>query len=356
MSEVSTRSTKQELMSAYEKAKAEIERLKANKISTNDAAKREKDGAVLRAEKLSLQDVGQWLNTIRQGAVESLDDLRRQIELAHEELQSIKTAVGVKQGELKEIYGIEHEASTLAALIEAHHQKEEDLRVATALVREGLQKENAKLEAEHEENMAKLKAEIETMDQDAQERRERQEKDWAYNFQITQRDRIDVLNQDLKKREREWADRMEFREKAFREQVDAVQVREKKCAEIEKTNATLQAQLDGSKADKEKAIIAAVEANTIKMTEEMENKLNNQRVTLQSDKAILAERLNGRDEQLMQASNRIAQLEAALALAHKQINEVAVKTLDTSHAKEAMAKMEKLATDAAAVAGKRNGN
>jgi hypothetical protein len=50
MSEVSTRSTKQELMSAYEKAKAEIERLKANKISTNDAAKREKDGAVLRAE------------------------------------------------------------------------------------------------------------------------------------------------------------------------------------------------------------------------------------------------------------------------------------------------------------------
>ena len=221
MEKVTSKSTKDVIYNAYKEALEKIAKMEQEKF--DPVAEKE---AARKKEMFKSAD-----EIIKSGILN---------DTVIEQYLNLEAAIEAKKKELQEMYNIEKEASTFTALVNAHKDKEEELKTEYALKEktavEALEQRKAEIEAEIASLLENHKAKINKCNDEEEERkaeikkaRLREEEEYEYS-----RDRKRKLDED------QWADErnariseMEELEASVMSREEAVSVREEKISEME---------------------------------------------------------------------------------------------------------------------------
>jgi len=146
---VSEKSTKQEMLEAYQALVKQVEEKRAAELAPERRLEeRRTEEAVKAATAVAPEGIDREIGHLKAEIGKMLADVSDRLASEASRFRSIQKAVESKESELKELYGIEKAAVSLAALIEAQSQKRSEFEQAMATERDRLQTEMDALRAD----------------------------------------------------------------------------------------------------------------------------------------------------------------------------------------------------------------
>ena len=212
MAKITMKSTKQEIMDAYEAAKSKIEKIESIKDDPLASAKAEKAAEIIKsADAVAENDI------LNPAVIAQYNDL--------------KAAIQMKKEELQNLYGIEAKANSLVAIINAHKDKEAELKeklkaeeatlmADMAAQEEALNSDIKELEKKKEDLIAATKAEHDELKKELDKQRKREAEEYNYDLK-----RARQLEED------KWTDEKNARENELAKREAAVKADEQELAE-----------------------------------------------------------------------------------------------------------------------------
>lgn len=311
MSKITMKSTKQEIMDAYEAAMKKIEEFETGKDDPVAMAKVEKDKKIIESAQMIAED-----NILNPVIIERYENL--------------KTAIEMKNKELQELYGIETKANSLVAMINAYKDKEIELKDKYDVKTKELDDEFAKKEAILKENIADLEKnkedlinriqnESSELTKSLNKKHKREEEEYEYNLKRSRQVENDRWEDEKVAREKELAEReaaVKADEAELADRTSYIEELEKKVEEIPELiqDAKDKALAEGkAKADKSNSF----EVRALKQQSEYDIKLLEDRV----------ERVTADNEQLKKEK---ADLQTKLDDAYAQMRELAAETVKST--------------------------
>lgn len=311
MSKITMKSTKQEIMEAYEEAMKKIAETEAGKDDPVAAAKAENDKKIIESAQMIVED-----NILNPVIIERYENL--------------KTAIEMKNKELQELYGIETKANSLVAMINAYKDKEIELKDKyNARTKELddeftkkeliLKEEIASLEKSKEDLINKIQNESNELTKSLNKKHKREEEEYEYNLKRSRKVENDRWEDEKAAREKELTEReaaVKADEAELADRTSYIEELEKKVEEIPELiqDAKDKAFADGkAKADKSNAFeVRALKQQNDYNTQILEDKVD--RLYSEVD-SLKAEKAN---------------LQAKLDDAYAQMRELAAETVKST--------------------------
>jgi chromosome segregation ATPase len=285
------------------------------------------------------------ITTLSKSISQVLSKINEDIVTQTNNLKTIKEAIAIKEAELKELFGIEKHANTLAALVNAHQELK--LEQEKELV-EGKEKASAELN----EILEKIKAareEYQTLMKEEQEKltlyRQRTEEEFKYDFERHKKRVYDQLEDELAAKRKAFRAEVEKKEeelsdysKTLNEREKAIAKREEKMDELEAEVASLPEKIANIKAEANKKAEA-------KIKKTLEIREATMRKEIEADKKILEAERDYFKSQLEDANAAMATLQAKLDEAYKRIQEMGIQMVSSSNEAKAFDKIAALVTE-----------
>src|SRR6266446_4243308 len=162
---LSDKSTKQEMIEAYQALAKQLEEKRAAELAPErKIEERKADEAVKAATAVAPDGIDREIGNLKADIGKMLADVSDRLATESSRFRSIQKAVESKERDLKELYGIEKAAVSLAALIEAQNQKRTEFETEMTRERERLQGEIDSLRAEWDQEKKDHEAEIKERD------------------------------------------------------------------------------------------------------------------------------------------------------------------------------------------------
>jgi hypothetical protein len=249
--------------------------------------------------------------------------------------RSIQKAVESKEGELKELYGIEKAAVSLAALIEAQNQKRTEFEQAMSTERDRLQTEIDALRAEWDKEKKAHDAELKERDAGEKKARDREREDFIYNFKRDQQTMKDKLADEKAALEKDIAVKREAFQQEFAE-------REKNIAEHEKELADLRARAATFPKEMEAAVAQAVKEASDRLKIEAKNREDLLRKEFEGERNVLTARNDTLEKVNKDVFSANAKLAQQLESAYQKVQDIAEKTVEGTSQAKTLADLQKL--------------
>lgn len=311
MSKITMKSTKQEIMEAYEEAMKKIAESESGKDDPVAAAKAENDKKIIESAQMIVED-----NILNPVIIERYENL--------------KTAIEMKNKELQELYGIETKANSLVAMINAYKDKEIELKDKyNARTKELddeftkkeliLKEEIASLEKSKEDLINKIQNESNELTKSLNKKHKREEEEYEYNLKRSRKVENDRWEDEKAAREKELTEReaaVKADEAELADRTSYIEELEKKVEEIPELiqDAKDKAFADGkAKADKSNAF----EVRALKQ----QNDYNTQ---------ILDDKVDRLYSEVDSLKAEKANLQAKLDDAYAQMRELAAETVKST--------------------------
>lgn|GEM_PF-172461 len=340
--EVSSASTKAELLDAYQRLREQLEAKQEAELNA-DRVKEDKrrQAAVEVAEAVAASGVEAKIGDLRQALSAALAELGDKLRQETDRYSQVKQAVQAKQAELEEIYGIEEAAAALAALIEAQKQRREAFDADMAARKAGQEAELAAERAALQEEIDTARAawekeravaEAATKEARVAEERERKrrQEEFEYGFKREGQQRKDKLADELAQLEKELAGRRE----EFARQVAAKEAeladREAKVATREQTLDSLQARVDGFPKELESQVSQAVAAVTERLSTQAQAAERLLQAGMDGEKNVLLARIEALQSVVKAQEKQLGDLSTKLEAAYAKVQDIAVKAVDSS--------------------------
>jgi hypothetical protein len=333
------KSTKQEMLEAYQTLAKQIEEKRAAELAPERRLEEKRsEEAVKVATGVEPVSIDREIGSLKSQIGKMLADISEQLASESARFRSIQKAVESKEQELKELYGIEKAAVSLAALIEAQNQKRADFEADIAGQREELQHDIDSRRAEWEEEKKAREAEIKERDAAEKKVQDRAREDFNYGFKREQQTLKDKLNDEKIALEKEIKLKRETSEKEFAE-------REKALAERERELAELRAKAAGFPKELETGVNQAIKETTDRLRLEAKNRDDLAQKQFEGERNVLAARneaLERTNKDLLAANTRLnQQLEAA----YQKVQDIAEKTVEGASQSKALVELQKLLLD-----------
>jgi len=191
------------LLEAYNDLLTHVQEMKKGELKPEEAMKQKKSREVVAvADTFSSDGVAKAIGNLKWEIGKSLTHLSDGLEEQVNKYRTIKEAVAAKEEELKEIYGIEREVHTLAALLEAQVRKREEFEDEIFQEKERLDKEMKMARAEWEREKKSYEASVKERDTEETKRRQREKDDFTYTFKRNQQLEMDKLDDERGKQEK----------------------------------------------------------------------------------------------------------------------------------------------------------
>lgn len=294
MSKITMKSTKQEIMEAYEEAMKKIAESESGKDDPVAAAKAESDKKIIESAQMIVED-----NILNPVIIERYENL--------------KTAIEMKNKELQELYGIETKANSLVAMINAYKDKEIELKDKyNARTKELddeftkkeliLKEEIASLEKSKEDLINKIQNESNELTKSLNKKRKREEEEYEYNLKRSRKVENDRWEDEKAAREKELTEReaaVKADEAELADRTSYIEELEKKVEEIpeliqdakDKAFAEGKAKADKSNAFEVRALKQQNDYNT-QILEDKVDRLYSEVDSLKAEKANLQAKLD----------------------------------------------------------------
>ena len=288
------KSTKQEIMEAYEEAMKKIAESESGKDDPVAAAKAENDKKIIESAQMIVED-----NILNPVIIERYENL--------------KTAIEMKNKELQELYGIETKANSLVAMINAYKDKEIELKDkynarTKELDDEFTKKESilkdeiASLEKSKEDLINKIQNESNELTKSLNKKHKREEEEYEYNLKRSRKVENDRWEDEKAAREKELTEReaaVKADEAELADRTSYIEELEKKVEEIpeliqdakDKAFAEGKAKADKSNAFEVRALKQQNDYNT-QILEDKVDRLYSEVDSLKAEKANLQAKLD----------------------------------------------------------------
>jgi hypothetical protein len=327
--EPSLKSTKQELLDAYNEVLQQLQEKDKTQLKPDQKVQERKESQVLGAVKEATADgVLQRINQFKQDTAKTLADLGDKLAAEVDKCNQVQEAIDIKERELKEIYDIGRAASTLAALIEAQRQEKERFEQQMAEEKERLTEEIESIRDQWKREKAEHDVQIKEQDALEAKRRQRQQEEYRYAFEREQQLARDKFEDEKAKLLSEKT-QIEQQMKAVKEQTEKeLQEREKAVAEREKEFASLQAQVQEFPKRLETAVGVAVKDTTERTQREAKYQQDLQQKDFDGQKNVLTARIQSLEKAVKEQAEQIARLSQQQEAAYQKVQDVAVKAIE----------------------------
>jgi hypothetical protein len=333
---ISDKSTKQEMLDAYETLARKLEEKRAAELAPERRAEEKRtEEAVRVAAAIQPEGIDREIGQLKSELGKFLAEISERLGSESSRFSSVQKAVESKELELKELYGIEKAGVTLAALLEAQNQKRAEFETEMAREREELQTEIAFLRAEWDKEKKAREAEVKERDAADKKAREREREEFNYAFKRDQQAIKDKLNDEKAALEKEIKLKREAGEKDLAEREKAISEKERELAELRARAAAFPKEL-------ETALSQAVKETTDRLKLEAKNREELLRKEFEGERNVLAARneaFERTNKDLLAANTKLAQ---QLEAAYQKVQIIAEKTVEGSSQSRSLAELQKL--------------
>ena len=333
---ISLKNTKKEMLEAYNEVLQQLKDKRAAALKPQDEieGKRVKE-AVEVTDSLSTEGIVQEVSALRLETGRLLSRLSDSLEEEVNKYRQAKDAVQAKEAELQEIYEIEKSALSLAALIDAQHQKRQQTEVELAARKEELTREIGTLRAEWEKEKKAHAAEIKERDAEEGKRREREKEEHLYAFQREQQLAREQFEDEKARLEREIAYRREQMEQELAG-------REKVIAESENELSELRAQVSAFPKELESAVNNAGKEATESVETAAKNREELLRREFDGERNVLNTRIESLEKTAAEQNEQIAKLSQQVEKAYGQVQDIATKAIGGASHSQSLADLQQL--------------
>ncbi len=323
---ITMKNTKKEMLEAYGEVLQQLREKRAVELKPERAIEEKKiKEAVAVTDSLSTEGIVQEVSTLKLEIGGLLGQLSDRLEEEVGKYRQVRQAVEAKEEELQEIYEIEKSALSLAALIEAQHQKRQQTEAELAARKEELTWEIETLRAGWEKEKKVHEAEIKARDADERKRREREKEEYLYAFQREQQLAREQFEDEKARLEREITFR---REQMERELAD----REKAIVEQETELNELRKQVSAFPKELQAAVSKAVKEAVQSLESEAKNREELLKKEFDGERNVLNTRIESLEKTVTEQNEQIAKLSQQVEKAYGQVQDIAIKAIEgTSH-------------------------
>ncbi|SPE57266.1 conserved hypothetical protein [Verrucomicrobia bacterium] len=336
---LSEKNTKQEMLEAYQALAKQLQEERAAELAPERRLEEKRaEEAVKVATAVESDGIDREIGNLKSQIGKMLADISDRLASESTRFRSIQKAVQSKEQEIKELYGIEKAAVSLAALIEAQNQKRAEFETDITNEREQLQNEMDSKRAEWDEEKKTHEAEIKERDALEKKALDRAREDFNYNFKREQQAVKDKLNDEKTALEKEIKLKRETAEREFSE-------REKSLAEREHELAELRAKAAAFPKDLETAVSQAVKEATDRLRLEAKSREDLAHKQFEGERNVLAARnesLERANKDLLASNSKLAQ---QLEAAYQKVQDIAEKTVEGASQSKTLAELQKLLLD-----------
>jgi len=333
---ISDKSTKQEMLDAYQDLAKQLEVKRGAELAPERRLEEKKtEEAVKVANAVAPDGIDREIGGLKAEIGKMLADISDRLAAESGRFRNIQKAVESKERDLKELYGIEKSAVSLAALIEAQNQRRSDFETEMARERADLESEIAEMRAEWEEEKKTHEAEVKERDAAEKKAQERAREDFNYNFKRDQQAIKDKLNDEKITLEKEIKLKRETADKELAEREKAIAQEERELADLRNKAAAFPKEL-------EIAVNQAVKEVSDRLKLEAKNREDLLTKQFEGERNVLAtknESLEKANKDLLAANSKIAQ---QLEAAYQKVQEIAQKTVEGSSQSKSLADLQKL--------------
>ncbi|OQX20649.1 MAG: hypothetical protein BWK76_00325 [Desulfobulbaceae bacterium A2] len=345
MPSVSATSTKKEILDAYNQMKQQLETLAAGELrpEVEKEARRKKEVVGL-ADDLSVTKISGSIDALKAEINASLLQIAGKLEESVGKYIKAKEAVGDKEKELEELFGIEHSAYSLAALIEAQRQKKMQFERDMSMAREELEEEISRAKTTRDQEQAGYDLAMKEQKELDQKLRKREQEEYDYNLKRERELKIHALHDEVARLEGEIAEKRQSFDKATAIRDEALQAREKAVAAAENEMVALQVRVDNLPRELDEAIRKAVKETSERLTSAAEAQVKLQEKTFEGEKNVLVTRIEALEQLAGEQRKQIDQLSAQLEKAYGKVQDIAVKAVSGQRERYYAENSEKHAT------------
>ncbi len=330
---VTMTNTKKEMLQAYQRLLKELEKKQEAEMKPEETvAQRKRAKAVEVANAASSAGIANQIASLKTEIGKTLNELADRLEQETAKYAQVKSAVEAAEVELREIYDIEKAAASLAALIEAQKQEEEQFESEMNVQREQLDDEIAthreafdyEVKTQREDwkkEKAEYQASVKEQETADKKQRQREQEEWKYQFDREQQAAEEKRQLELARLDRE----IQLKE----EQLERVLAdREQALAAAETELQSLRTRAEGFPGELDQAVSRAVKETTARLDAERNYAVDLLQKEFAGESNVLSSRIESMKQTVEKQAEQIAKLSQQLEHSYGQIQDIAVKAIE----------------------------
>ncbi len=318
--ELNSRSSKQEILDAYE-ALLKQKGLEQSSNETTLDSEQSEENLITTAEAQSADKIIMQLAELKLNMGKAVDELAEKLAQEVSAFSDLRKAVEIKKKDLQAAYGIKAEADSLSALIQIHKEKKAEL-----------QKEYEQTCAEEEAQIEELKSQYEKSqkgfeqtqkEEQEKSKRERQREEEEYAYKIKQARQKDSDEYETRKKALEQAliEKQAASEAALKEREQTITEREKELAELREKTARFPEELVKVQTESRKKAIEEIETG-YKHQNELQNK------EIEGERKLFLQRIAALEDKIKEQNTQIKELAQKANDAGHKVESIALKAIE----------------------------
>jgi hypothetical protein len=253
-SEISTKNTKSEILSAYDELLKKVQDKKTEEPKKVQEQQKQ-ENLVKKAAAFSNESIVKGIAGLKVDLASSLDKLGENLVLEFRKFEELQQAIQVEQKNLEDLYQLSVVADSLSVMLLAQKEKKEQFEHEMASRKtefeEKMKSELEFFETEMTEKKALWKKEQETWQQKSKEESEeskknrtRAEEEYQYNLKISRKKEADTYEEKKQKLEKDLTEKRIAFEKEFAEREVKIKESEAELKELRIRNAAFPSDLE----------------------------------------------------------------------------------------------------------------
>lgn len=322
--QIAMSNTKQEMLAAYKEVVKRLKEKRETELKPQvRVEEKRKEEAVQVADSLSTEGIAREVGNLRAEIGKVLVELSDRMEGEIGKYLHVKRAVEGKETELKEIFEIEKEALSLAALLDAQKERRERSDAEMSEKRQSLEAEIAATRESWKAEQKAHEAEVQARESAEKKKREREAEEHTYAFERQKRLAQEQLEYDKARMERELGLRREELERDLTAREQALKEREAELNQLRERAAAFPGELTT-------AVDRAVKETTQRLTRESEAREALMRKEFEGEQKVLQSRIESLQQTVKEQQQQLTKLSTQIEKSYGQVQDIAVKAIEGS--------------------------
>lgn len=322
--QIAMTNTKKEMLEAYNEVLKQLKEKRETELKPQARIKeKQKEEAIQVADSLSTEGIDREVGNLRSEIGKVLIDLSDRMEKEIGKYLYVKRAVEAKEHDMKDIFEIEKEAMSLAALLDAQKDRRERFDTEMSDKKQSLEAEiDATREAWKAEHSAH-DVEVRSREEAEKKKREREAEEYSYTFERQKQQGQEQFEYDKARMERELKVRREELEMDLTAREQTLKEKETELEQLRKREAAYPGEMTA-------AVDKAVKETTEQLTRESEAREALVKKEFEGEQKVLQSRIEAFQQTVKEQQQQITRLSTQIDKSYGQVQDIAVKAIEGS--------------------------
>jgi hypothetical protein len=248
--QVSEKSTKAEILKAYETLLKDIQRAKSDIPKQIQEEKQQKE-ILGKVSGITGEEIVKNIAGLKSSLSNSLDVMLQRLTDEFKKLEEIRAAIALEKKTLEDLYALSANTDSLAAMLHVHKEKKESFERNMKETEDAFANEMADKKAQWELEKTKQKTAEKEYADDLGKRRKREDEEYVYNLKIKRQKEQDEYDARKFQLEKELIEKQSNFEQEISNREAELKSAEAELTELRKNNAEFPAKSDKALKDKE---------------------------------------------------------------------------------------------------------